>query len=103
MKKNIEIIIFVIFVRYFFSYKVRDHCNLTGKNRGPAHQNLNKNVTQKQNIFFHFFHKFCIHDCHQFLKKVVDKKKESVKFVNISKTNEENLSVTYGCVGFNDS
>ena len=30
------------------SDKVRDHCHLTGKYRGPAHNTCNNNVTQKQ-------------------------------------------------------
>ena len=29
------------------SDKVRDHCHLTGKDRGPAHSNCNNNVTEK--------------------------------------------------------
>ena len=35
-----------------------------------------------------------------FFKKLLDKKNDKVKFDNISKTNEEHKSVTYGCVGF---
>ena len=39
--------------------KVRDHCHLTGKYRGPAHQNCTINVTQKQSNFLPFaFHNF---------------------------------------------
>ena len=36
------------------SDKVRAHCHLTGKNRGPAHNTCNINVTQKQSIFLPF-------------------------------------------------
>ena len=32
-------------------YKVRDHCHLTGKYRGPAHNTCNINVKQKQTKF----------------------------------------------------
>ena len=38
-----------------------------------------------------------------FFKKLVDKKNNKVKFDIIPKTNEEYLSVTYGCIRFIDS
>ena len=45
--------------------KVRDHCHLTGKYRGPAHSTCNVNVTQKQSIFIPFvFHNFSNYHCH---------------------------------------
>ena len=52
------------------SDKVRDHCHLTGKYRGPAHNTCNINVTQKQSNFIPFiFHNFSNYDCHLFFKK----------------------------------
>ena len=49
------------------SDKVRDHCHLTGKYRGPAHNTCNINVTQKQSNFIPFiFHNFSNYDCHMF-------------------------------------
>ena len=84
--------------------KVRDHCHLTGKYRGPAHSKRNINVTQKQSNFIPFlFHNFSNYDCHMFFKKLVDKKKDKVDFDIIPKTNEEYISVTYGCIRFIDS
>ena len=72
------------------SDKVRYHCHLTGKYRGPAHSKCNINVTQKQSNFIPFlFHNFSNYDCHMFFKKIVDKKKDQVDFENIPKTNEE--------------
>ena len=57
------------------SDKVRDHCHLTGKYRGPAHSKCNNNVTQDQSNFFPFiFHNFSSYDCHMFFKKLVVKK-----------------------------
>ena len=92
LEKNIE------------SDKVRDHCHLTGKYRGPAHSKCNINVTQKQSNFIPFiFHNFSNYDCHMFFKKLVDKKKDKVDFDIIPKTNEEYISVTYGCIRFIDS
>ena len=38
-----------------------------------------------------------------FFKKLVDKKKDKVKFDNIPKTNEEYNSVTYSCIRFIDN
>ena len=71
--------------RIFFNYrfcekkifidKVRDHCHLTGKYRGPAHSVYFKNVIQKQSNFMPFiFHNFSNYDCHMFFKNLVDKK-----------------------------
>ena len=86
------------------SDKVRDHCHLTGKHRGPAHSKCNINVTQKQSNFIPFiFHNFSNYDCHMFFKKLVDKKKDKVDLDIIPKTNEEYISVTYGCIRFIDS
>ena len=48
-----------------FSDKVRDHCHLTGRYRGPAHSTCNTNVTQDQSNFIPFiFPNFSNHDCH---------------------------------------
>ena len=86
------------------SDKVRDHCLLTGNYRCPAHNTCNINVTQKQSNFKPFlFHNFSNYECHMFFKKLVDKKKDKVEFEIIPKTNEEYISVTYGCIRFIDS
>ena len=86
-----------------YSDEVRDHCHLTGKYRGPAHSKCNINVTQHQsNIVPFIFHSFGNYDCHLFFKKLVDKKNDKVKFNILPKTNEEYISVTYGCIRFLD-
>ena len=90
--------------KFIESDKVRDHCDLTGKYRGPSHSKCNNNVTQKQSNFIRFiFHNFSNYDCHMFFKKLVDKKKDKVDFDIIPNTNEEYISVTYGCIRFIDS
>ena len=90
--------------KFFESDKVRDHCHLTGNYSRPAHSKCNINVTQKQSNFIPFiFHNFSNYDCHMFFKKMVDKKNDKVKFDIIPKTNEEYISVTYGCIRFIDS
>ena len=55
--------------------KVRDHCHLTGKYRGPAHSKCNINVTQDRSTFIPFIsHNYSSYDSHMFFKKLVDKK-----------------------------
>ena len=84
--------------------KVRDHCQLTGKYRGAAHNNCSIFVTQKQSNFIPFiFHNFSDYYCHLFFKKLVAKKNDKVKFDIIPKTNQENKSKNYGCIRFIDS
>ena len=84
--------------------KVRDHCHLAGKYRGPARTKCKINVIQDQSNFIPFlFHNFSKYDCHMFFKKLVDKKNDKVKFDIIPKTNEEYISVTYGFIRFVDS
>ena len=86
------------------SEKVHNHCQLTGNYGGPAHNVCNINVKQKNSNFIPFaFHNFSNYDCLMFFKRLVDLKKDEVKFKNIPKTNKENIAVTYGCVRFFDS
>ena len=86
------------------SDKIRDHCHLTGKYRGPAHNTCNINVKQKDSNFIPFaFHNFSNYVCHTFFKRLVDLKKDKVKFKIIPKTNEEYISVKNGCIRFFDS
>ena len=90
--------------KFIESEKVRDHCQLTGKYRGLAHTACNLNVKQKDsNVIPFIFHKFSNYDCHLFFEKLVDKKKDKVKFKIIPKTNEDYISVKYGCIRFIDS
>ena len=86
------------------SDKVHDHCHLTGKYRGPAHNTCNINVRQADSNFIPFaFHNFSNYDYHMFFKSLVDLKKDKVKIEIIPKTNEEYISFKYGCIRFIDS
>ena len=77
---------------------VGDHCHLTGKHRGPAHNPCKNVVTQKQSKFIPFtVHNFSKYDCHPVFKKLVDKMNDKIKFKIIPKTNEEYISVKYEC------
>ena len=86
------------------SNKIRDHCHLTSKFRRPAHNTCNINVKQKNSNFIPFaFHNFSNYGCHMFFKRLVDSKGEKINFDNIPKTNEEYISVTFGCIRFIDT
>ena len=62
--------------KFVGTHKVRDHCHLTGKYRGPAHKTFNNNVRQEQSDFIPIiFHNFSIYDCHMFFKNLVDEEK----------------------------
>ena len=77
---------------------------MTGKYRGPAHNICNINVNEKGSNFIPFaFHNFSNYDCHTFFRRLVDLKKDKVKLKIIPKTNEEHISVKYGCIRFIDS
>ena len=86
------------------SDKVRNHCHLTGKYRGHAHNTCNVNVKQKDNNFIPFvFHNYSRYDSHMFFKRLIDLKNDKVKFKINPKTNEEYISINYGCIRFIDS
>ena len=83
------------------SQKVRDRCHLTGKFRDPAHNTCNKNVRQKVSNFIPFaFHNFSNYDFHRFFERLVNLKNDKVKFKIIPETNDEYISLTYGCIRF---
>ena len=53
--------------KQIISDKVRDHCHLTSKYRGPAHSKCKIIVTQNKSNFIPFiFHNFSNYDCHVF-------------------------------------
>ena len=84
--------------------KVGDHCHLTGKYRSPAHNTCHINVKQKDSSFIPFaFHSFSKYGCRMFFNRLVDSKKDKVKFEIIPKTNEEYIVIKYGCIRFIDS
>ena len=102
--KIIEIITFVDCVKKILSDKVRDHCHLTDNYKGPSHSICNINVNQDEsNIIPFIFHKFSNYECHLFFEKLVNKRKDKVKFKTIPKRCEEYASVRYGCIRFIDS
>ena len=50
--------------------QVRDHCHLSSRYRGPAHNKCDTHVSQKQSNFVPFlFHNFSNYDGHTFFLK----------------------------------
>ena len=49
------------------------------------------------------FQNFSNYDCHLFFKTLIDKKPNNIPLHVIPKTNEENISNSYGCIIFIDS
>ena len=97
--KNNEVCRF--FEKIIESDKVKDPCHLIGKQRGPARSNCNIFVKQSQNSFISVtFFTFSDYDCHLLFYKLFHKKNDKVKFKILPKTNEEFVSVKYGCIKF---
>ena len=61
---------------------VRDHCYMTARYRGAAHEKFNINVKQEQSNFIPFmFHNFSNYDCLLFFKTLTDKKQTIFLFM----------------------
>ena len=82
--------------------KVRDHCHLTGKYRGPAHQdcNLNYRINPDKVQIPCFFHNLKNYDGHLLISAA---KKHHGDIVVIPSTTEKYISFTIGDVVFKDS
>ena len=87
---------------------VKDHCHLTGRFRGLAHNNCNLN-TRKAHMSFVpiLFHNFSGYDCHLIFEKLVNMAtKKNIKINEndiIAKSSENYISVKIGCLKFLDS
>ena len=87
---------------------VKDHCHLTGKFRGSAHNNCNLNTRKAHTSFvpMHFYN-FSGYDCHLKFEKLF--KMSSEKGIKIKeediivKLSENYISVKIGCLKFLDS
>jgi len=73
--------------------KVRDHCHITGKYRGPAHESCNLNYKYPKFIPL-YLHNLSGYDAHLFIKELAKHKLDTphtnVKPVSIIPSNEEN-------------
>ncbi|XP_071055501.1 uncharacterized protein [Onthophagus taurus] len=66
--------------------KVRDHCHISGKYRGPTHSNCNLNF-KLQNIIPIFLHNFSGYDCHLFIKEMADVDEDGLDVLPNNKEN----------------
>ena len=86
----------------------RDHCHLTGRFRGLAHNNCNLNTRRAHTSFVPIlFHNFSGYDCHLIFEKVINMATEKNIKINendiIAKSSESYISVKIGCLKFLDS
>ena len=87
---------------------VRDHCHLTGRLRGLAHNNCNLNTRKAHTSFVPIvFHNFSGDDCHLIFERLVNMATKKNNKVNendiIAKSSENYISVKIGCLKFLDS
>ena len=87
---------------------VIDHCHLTGKFRGLAHNNCNLNARKAHTSFVPIlFHNFSGYDCHLIFEKLINMAtKKNIKINEndfIAKSSENFISVKIGCLKFLDS
>ena len=87
---------------------VRDHCHLTGRFRGLAHNNCNLNTRKAHTSFVPIiFHNFSGYDWHLIFEKLVNiATKKNIKINEndiIAKSSENYISLKIGCLKFLDS
>ena len=87
---------------------VKDHCHLTGRFRGLAHNNCNLNTRKAHTSFVPIlFHNFSGYDCHLISEKLINmatKKNIKINENDIIAISSENyISVKIGCLKFLDS
>ena len=87
---------------------VRDHCHLTGRFRGLAHNTCNLNTRKAHTSFVPIlFHNFSGYDCHLIFEKLIKMAtKKNIKINEndiIAKSSENYISVKIGCLKFLDS
>ena len=85
--------------------KVRHYCKMTGRYLGASHQScidyVNKvNLHKFIPILYHNFSKY---DCHMFFNGLINAAPNKFNLGVIPRTNEEYMSVNYGCIKFLDS
>ena len=85
--------------------KIKYYCKLTGKYLGAAHQSCIDYVNKvNQHKFIPIlYHNFSKYDSHMFFNDLINSKVNKINLSVIARTNEEYMSVNYGCINFLDS
>ena len=85
--------------------KIKHYCNLSGNYLGAAHQSCIDYVNKAdQHKFIHvLYHNFSKYDNHIFFNDLINWKVDKIDISVIARTNEEYMSVKYGCIKFLDS
>ena len=85
--------------------KVTHFCKLTGRYLGAAHQSCIDYVNKvNQHKFIPVLnHNFSKYDNHMFFNDLINSKPDKINLSIIPRTNEEYMSVNYGCIKFLDS
>ena len=86
----------------------KDHCPLTGKIRGLAHNSCNLNTWKAHTLFVPIlFHNFSGYECHISFETLVNMATKKNNKINekdiIAKSSENFISVKIGCLKFLDS
>ncbi len=83
-------------------YKVRDHCHISGKYRGCAHNVCNINYNYKNIKIPVFFHNLKSYDAHLFISNA-DKIEGKCKIDVIAQNSEKFIAFGFGHLQFKDS
>ena len=85
--------------------KIRQYCKLTGNYLGAAHQSCigNVNNANQHKCIPVLYHNFSKYDNHMFFNDLINSKVDKIDLSVIPRTNEEYMSVNFGCIKFLDS
>ena len=85
--------------------KIKHYCKLTGNYLGAAHQSCIDYVNKVGQHKFSpvLYHNFSKNDNHMIFNVLINSKVDKINQSVIPRTNEEYMSVKYGCINFLDS
>ena len=85
--------------------KIKHYCKLTGNYLGAAPQSCIEyfNKADQHKFIPVLYHNFSKYDNHMFFNELINSKVDKIDISVTARTNEEYMSVKYGCVKFLDS
>ena len=80
--------------------KVKHYCKLSGNYLGTAHQSCIDYINKADQHKFLpvLYHNFSKYDNHMFFNDLINSKVDKINLSLIPRTNEEYMSVKYGCI-----